>query len=145
MRSGGFRPYDEETVLTRESRQKSATFFTAPISGALILGLAGFLNFCASGHGLADDTPTFSIEFHDGKIAPLRLEVQANKRFRIELHNTGVTAAEFESSDLHLEKVLAPNNPSPPPVLVIHSLDPGQYIFFDDLHADAPKIILDAK
>ncbi|MGB8277083.1 MAG: cupredoxin domain-containing protein [Methylovirgula sp.] len=93
----------------------------------------------------ADDTPTFSIEFHDGKITPLRLEVPANKRFRIELHNTGVTAAEFESSELHLEKVLAPNNPSPAPVLVIRSLDPGQYIFFDDLHPDAPKILLVAK
>ena|SRR5579863_6894626 len=93
----------------------------------------------------ADDTPTFSIEFHDGKITPLQLEVPANKRFRIELRNTGVTAAEFESSELHLEKVLAPNNPKPAPVLVIRSLDPGDHIFFDDLHADAPKIHLIAK
>jgi hypothetical protein len=93
----------------------------------------------------ADDTPTFSIEFHDGKIAPLQLTVPANKRFRVELHNTGATAAEFESSELHLEKVLAPNNPMPPPVLVIRSLDPGDHIFFDDLHADAPKIHLIAK
>ena len=92
----------------------------------------------------ADDTPTFSIEFNDGKITPLRLEVPANKRFRIELHNTGKTAAEFESSELHLEKVLAPNNPKPP-VLVIRSLDPGDHIFFDDLHEDAPKIHLIAK
>lgn len=93
----------------------------------------------------ADDVPTFSIEFHDGKISPLRIEVPANKRIRFELHNTGVTAAEFESTELHLEKVLAPNNPNPPPVLVVRSLDPGQYVFFDDLHADAPKILVVAK
>ncbi len=93
----------------------------------------------------ADDTPTFSIEFHDGQITPLQLNVPAKKRFRIELHNTGKTAAEFESSELHLEKVLAPNNPTPAPVIVIHSLDPGDHIFFDDLHEDAPKIHLIAK
>lgn len=134
--------------MNRERLQKPATPFLALVSGVLIFGLAGVASLCGRAPVLAaaaDDTPTFTIEFHDGKITPLRLEVPANRRFRIELHNTGVTAAEFESSELHLEKVLAPNNPSPAPVLVIRSLDPGQYIFFDDLHPDAPKILLVAK
>jgi hypothetical protein len=122
-----------------------ARSFGASVFGASLCGLASVLVSGVAPVLAADDTPTFAIELHDGKIAPLRLEVPANKRFRIELHNTGVTAAEFESSDLHLEKVLAPNDPQPPPVLVIHSLDPGQYVFFDDLHLDAPKIILVAK
>ena len=137
----------QERSLARKScvrdRLRPAAGRLAQLLCALIFGL-GLLVV----HGApvkADDTPTFQIEFHDGKIAPLKLEVPANRRFRIELHNTGVTAAEFQSSDLHLEKVLAPNNPQPAPVLVIRSLDPGQYIFFDDLHADAPKILLIAK
>ncbi len=113
-----------------------------PLALALLIAAGAMIGGQAAN---ADDTPTFSIEFHDGKIAPLQLTVPANKRFRIELHNTGVTAAEFESSELHLEKVLAPNNPMPAPVLVIRSLDPGDHIFFDDLHADAPKIHLIAK
>lgn len=114
---------------------------------AHLLATAGIMLMVglASGAARGEDTPTFSIEFHDGKIAPLRIEVPANKRFRIELHNTGMTAAEFESSELHLEKVLAPGNPNPAPVLVIRSLDPGEHVFFDDLHPDAPKIILVAK
>ncbi len=134
--------------MTRERPRKPATLFLAPVFAAFVFGFASLASLCAPGRVMvaaADDTPTFSIEFHDGKITPLRLEVPANRRFRIELHNTGVTAAEFESSELHLEKVLAPNNPSPAPVLVIRSLDPGQYIFFDDLHPDAPKILLVAK
>lgn len=125
----------------------SARRSSAQSSSAIVLTLlsAGALLIAGAGLARADDTPTFSIEMHDGTITPLRLEVPANKRFRIELHNTGKTAAEFESSELHLEKVLAPNNPSPTPVLVIRSLDPGEHVFFDDLHADAPKIILFAK
>lgn len=115
--------------------------FRKPLAIALMLAAGALYDNAAR----ADDTPTFTIEFHDGKINPLELHVPANKRFRVELHNTGVTAAEFESSELHLEKVLAPNNPTPAPVLVIRSLDPGDHIFFDDLHSDAPKIHLIAK
>lgn len=90
----------------------------------------------------AGDEPTFTIEFHDGKVAPLRIEVPANQQFRLQLNNTGSTPAEFESNELHKEKVLAPNSSS---VLVFHSLDPGQYPFFDDFHPDAPKAVLVAK
>lgn len=90
----------------------------------------------------ADETPTVTIEFHDGTVSPTRLEVPANRRFRIELHNTGITPAEFESAELRLEKVLAPQSNS---VLVIHTLDPGQYTFFDDFHPNAPKAVLIAK
>ena len=90
----------------------------------------------------ADATPTFSIEFHDGKVAPTRLDVPANRRFRIELHNTGITPAEFESTQLRLEKVLAAQSTS---VLVIRTLDPGEYTFFDDFHPNAPKAVLVAK
>ncbi len=113
-----------------------------PLTVALLIAAGAMMGGNAAN---ADDTPTFSIEFHDGQITPLQLNVPAKKRFRIELHNTGKTAAEFESSELHLEKVLAPNNPTPAPVIVIHSLDPGDHIFFDDLHEDAPKIHLSAK
>jgi hypothetical protein len=127
--------------VKRQLKRSGAQRFSAAI---LAMTFAGAM--VASGVAArAEDTQTFSIEMHDGKITPLRLEVPANKRFRIELHNTGKTAAEFESSELHLEKVLAPNDPKPTPVLVIRSLDPGEHVFFDDLHADAPKIILFAK
>ncbi len=33
-----------------------------------------------------------SIEFHDGKITPVKIEVPANTRFKITVHNTGKTA-----------------------------------------------------
>ncbi|WOJ91471.1 cupredoxin domain-containing protein [Methylocapsa polymorpha] len=90
----------------------------------------------------AEDEPVFTIEFHDGKVEPQRLEVPANRRFKLELRNTGVTPAEFESNELRKEKVLAPDSTS---TLVFRTLDPGEYPFFDDFHPDAPKAVLVAK
>jgi hypothetical protein len=90
----------------------------------------------------ADEEPVFKIEFHDGKVAPLRIEVPANRRFKLELHNSGSSPAEFESNELHKEKVLAPDSTS---ILVFRTLDPGEYPFFDDFHPDAPQAVLVAK
>jgi Cupredoxin-like domain len=105
--------------------------------------LSTMLAFCLAGLAArADDDPVFTIEFHDGKVAPIRIEVPANRRFKIELRNSGATPAEFESNELHKEKVLAPGTTS---ALVFRTLDPGEYPFFDDFHPDAPKAVLVAK
>jgi len=93
-------------------------------------------------HGRAEDMPTFRIEMKDGTITPLRLEVPANKPFKLELYNTGNTPSEFESTELVREKVLAPQSHS---FLVIRKLAPGEYKFFDDFHPEAPQATLIAK
>ncbi len=89
-----------------------------------------------------EDEPVFAIEFHDGKVEPQRLEVPANRRFKLELRNTGTTPAEFESNELRKEKVVAPDSTA---ILIFRTLDPGEYAFFDDFHPDAPKAVLVAK
>ena len=108
---------------------------------AFALIAAAALAFPAT-KGHAEDMPVFSIEFKDGAITPLRLEVPARRAFKIELHNTGSTPAEFESVELHREKVLAPQSTS---FIVFRTLDPGEYKFFDDFHPDAPQAVLVAK
>jgi hypothetical protein len=100
------------------------------------------LSFVPGANLRAEDEPVFSIEFKDGKVAPLRVEVPANKRFKLELRNAGTTPAEFESNELHKEKVLAPGTTS---FLVFRTLDRGEYTFFDDFHPDAPKAVIVAK
>ena len=89
-----------------------------------------------------DEEPTFRIEFRDGAITPLKIEVPAKTRFRLQLVNVGEAPAEFESTELRKEKVLAPKSES---VMVIRTLDPGEYSFFDDFHPGAPPAILVAK
>ena len=112
---------------------------TVSLTGAILVAtlLGGFATTSR-----ADDLPAFSIEFMDGTVNPLRLEVPANKPFKIELHNTGKTPAEFESTQLHQEKVVAAQSTS---FIVIRRLDPGEYKFFDDFHPDAPQAVLVAK
>jgi hypothetical protein len=102
-------------------------------------GTAGLL-LC--GAVFAEDDPVFRIDFKDGVVTPTRLEVPANRRFSLDLHNLGATPAEFESRELRKEKVLAPGTNS---VLVIRTLDPGEYDFFDDFHPGTPSAVLVAK
>jgi uncharacterized cupredoxin-like copper-binding protein len=90
----------------------------------------------------AEETPTFTLELDDGKITPLRLEVPAGTRFKIALVNKGSTPAEFESSQLRKEKVLAPGAHSS---LVFTKLDPGEYEFIDEFHPEAPKGVIVAR
>lgn len=110
---------------------------------SVFAGLAALATLVAvTTYGYAEDVPNFRIEFKDGVVTPKRLEVPANRRFTLELHNLGETPAEFESRELRKEKVLAPGTSS---TLVIRTLDPGEYDFFDDFHPDAPPAVLVAK
>ena len=90
----------------------------------------------------AEDLPTFKVEMKDGVITPLRLEVPANKPFKIEIHNTGTTPAEFESLELRKEKVVAPGAVS---FVVIKRVSKGEYKFFDDFHPNTPQVTVVAK
>jgi hypothetical protein len=101
------------------------------VSAALVAPFAGI--------AYAEDLPTFRLEMADGKLNPPRIEVPAGKRIKIEVHNTGRGAVEFESVQLRKEKVLAPGAES---FVVIAPLDPGEYKFFDDFHQQAQGVIV---
>jgi hypothetical protein len=84
----------------------------------------------------AEELTVFRLVARDGAFEPLKLEVPAGKRFKIEISNEGNGPMEFESLDLKQEKVLASGAKS---AVVINGLKPGSYVFFDDYHPDAPK------
>jgi uncharacterized protein (DUF58 family) len=98
----------------------------------VILGLAPLL--ALGKPAFTAEEPTFAIEFKDGTVTPTRIEVPAKTRFKLELKNSGKTPAEFETRSPKWEKVLAPGSKSS---LVIRTLDPGEYEFFDDFHPQA--------
>jgi len=106
---------------------------------APLIGLAGLV-FAAT--TFASDLLTFKLEMADGKFNPARIEVPAGQRIKIEIHNVGKTAAEFESVELRKEKVLAPGAQS---FVVIAPLRPGEYKFFDDFHLNMPQGAIVAK
>jgi hypothetical protein len=85
----------------------------------------------------AEAMPVFSIKALGGILEPDMIEVPAHTRFKIEIENEGSDPVEFESSELHVEKVLAGGAKS---YVVINGLKPGTYIFFDDFHPDTGKV-----
>jgi hypothetical protein len=89
-----------------------------------------------------EEGPTFKIVFKNGVIDPMRLEVPAKTRLRLEIRNEDDSPAEFESVELHKEKVLAPHSET---VMVIRTLDPGEYQFFDDFHPGSTPAVLVAR
>jgi plastocyanin len=84
----------------------------------------------------AEEMQVVKLSARDGKFEPLKIEVPAGKRFKIEISNDGKGPMEFESKDLKQEKVLAAGAKSS---VVINALKPGTYTFFDEYHMDAPK------
>ena len=102
----------------------------AALACAAIIGLVAPI-----AHG-AEELLVLQLVARDGKFEPLKLEVAAGKRFKIEISNEGKGPMEFESRDLKQEKVLAAGAKSS---VVINPLKPGTYTFFDEYHMDAPK------
>jgi len=105
--------------------------------GALgVILFAAIIASIASVGAQAEELAVFKLVARDGAFEPIKIEVPAGKRFKIEISNEGNGPMEFESRDLKQEKVLAAGAKSS---VVINGLKPGAYVFFDDYHPDAPK------
>ena len=113
--------------LVRHARRR---FGAAAIAGVAIIAL------CSPFALAAEEMLVLKLSAKDGKFEPLKLEVPAGKRFKIEISNDGKGPMEFESKDLKQEKVLAAGGKSS---VVINALKPGTYVFFDEYHPEAPK------
>ena len=105
-------------------------------------GLFGVACLASAVSVQAADILTFKLDMQDGKFNPARIEVPAGQRIKIEIRNIGKSAAEFESTELRKEKVLAPGADS---FIVIAPLRPGEYKFFDDFHLNMPQGVIVAK
>jgi hypothetical protein len=98
-------------------------------------GLAAVAGFClsvlAATAGRAADPVMLTLKDH--RFTPSQVSVPAGERFRIEVVNQDATPAEFESSDLRVEKIVVPGGK-----ITVNAgpLKPGIYKFFDDYHPD---------
>lgn len=79
----------------------------------------------------ADGTVTLSLAIKDHKFEPAEVHAPAGRPIAFQVKNLGSVAAEFESSALHFEKVIAVGREA---VVHVRPLDPGRYNFFDDFH-----------
>ncbi len=82
----------------------------------------------------AEPVPPVALTLKDHRFTPDAVTVPAGVRFRIEVENRDPTPAEFESSDLRVEKIVVPGGKIG---IMVGPLKPGTYKFFDDYHPDA--------
>jgi hypothetical protein len=99
-----------------------------PIVLAMSVGCAIALISAASA------TEPLRLTLKDNRFAPGDISVPANERFMIEVENQDPTPAEFESSDLRVEKIVVPGGKI---TVRAGPLKPGTYKFFDDYHPDS--------
>jgi hypothetical protein len=96
----------------------------APLILAALLSIAPLLTAAA-------DTPSFSLTIRDHRFEPSELVVPAGQKIELRVTNQDPTPEEFESSELHREKVV----PGGKQVSVfIGPLKAGRYEFFGDFN-----------
>ena len=89
----------------------------------------------------AEDLPP-EIKLQGGRYAPAELTVPANAAFKVRVTNADSAAIEFESFELHRERVVQPGETI---TVYMPALAPGTYKFFDDFHRDTPEGVIVAK
>jgi hypothetical protein len=79
----------------------------------------------------ADEPVMLSLTIKDHQFVPAEVHAPAEKPIAFVVKNLGSIASEFESSALHVEKVIAPGGEA---IVHVRPLAPGRYDFFDDFH-----------
>jgi hypothetical protein len=81
----------------------------------------------------ADDTVSLSITIKDQKFDPPELHAPPGQAISIQVKNFNPIVSEFESSDLHFEKIVPVGSAA---TVYVRPLQPGRYNFYDDFHRD---------
>jgi hypothetical protein len=71
------------------------------------------------------------IAIKDGRFVPSEVPVPAGTKLKLIVRNQDSSMSEFESTELHREKTVAPGQEIS---VFVGPLDPGSYEFFDDFH-----------
>jgi plastocyanin len=100
----------------------------------LIAGLVMGVVAVAGAAWAADPRPEVALTIDKDQFQPSEIKVKANTPFTLVVTNKNAKAAEFESKDLRIEKVV----PAGKTVnVLIRALKPGTYAFFDDFNKAA--------
>jgi len=87
----------------------------------------------------AEDPVALSITIKDHKFDPVELHAPAGVPIAIRVKNLNDTPSEFESGDLHFEKIVPVGKEG---VVYVRPQQPGRYKFFDDFHHDTQGFLV---
>jgi plastocyanin len=107
---------------------------------ALLLGAALVASLGAGGGSArADDAVQLSVTMKDRVFDPAELHAPPGKQIVIHVKNLNSIVTEFESSDLHFEKILPMGSEG---VVYVRPQQPGRYKFFDDFHHETQGVLV---
>jgi plastocyanin len=96
-----------------------------------IISLVSLLALLALAAPAFANDPSFPISLKNHQFVPSDLTIPAGVKVKLVVRNDNPTASEFESTQLHREKVVAPGQEIS---VFVGPLSPGTYEFFDDFH-----------
>jgi hypothetical protein len=79
----------------------------------------------------ADDAVSLSLVLKNHQFDPAEVHAPPGKQIAIHVKNLNDIVSEFESSDLHFEKIVPVGSEI---TVYVHPLQPGRYNFYDDFH-----------
>lgn len=90
----------------------------------------------------AESGQPIAVSLKDHKFSPAEIHVKANAPSQILLSNEDATAEEFDSSSLHVEKVVPGGQKG---IVRLRPLEPGRYPFMGEYHASTAQGVVIAE
>ena len=129
-----------KSIISWEAdRRRRRRALAVALSLGLLLARAGAV---AADEAAKPDDKLPAITLRGGRFDPSELVVPANTAFKLLVTNSDPDAIEFESFELHRERVVKPGETI---TVFMPSLSPGTYKFFDDFHSSTPNGVIVAK
>ena len=89
--------------------------------------------------GRAEDAVSLSLVMKEHKFEPAELHAPLGRAIAIHVKNLNPIVSEFESGDLHFEKIVPPGADA---VFYVRPQQPGRYSFFDDFHHETQGFLV---
>lgn len=94
------------------------------------------LSFVAFANSSYAEKPEFSVIIKNHKFEPDVIEVPVGEKFTLLVDNQDATPEEFESHDLHREKIINGNSTAK---IFLGPLEAGEYKFFGEFNEDSAQ------
>jgi plastocyanin len=86
-----------------------------------------------------EDAVALSLTIKDRQFDPAELHAPPGRAIEIHVKNLNPIVSEFESSDLHFEKIIPVGKEA---VVRVRPQQPGRYDFFDDFHRETHGVLV---
>jgi plastocyanin len=115
-------------TVAAEQRHRWIAARTGLLLASTVLAAAPFAQSRAAN---ADDMVTLSLTLKDHQFDPAEVHAPPGKPIEFRVKNLNDIVSEFESGDLHFEKIVPVGSEA---VVYVRPQQPGRYNFYDDFH-----------